>query len=87
MRNSYQSKENALAKDLVSVGFDYNNVRLGVDSNNTYSTSDKGRPSVRLTSHDVFTHGLFIADIYHMPASTCGTWPACSSLLLPFAAA
>ncbi|KAI2623511.1 glycoside hydrolase family 16 protein [Hypomontagnella submonticulosa] len=72
----YQSKENALAKDLVSVGFDYNNVRLGVDSNNTYSTSDKGRPSVRLTSHDVFTHGLFIADIYHMPASTCGTWPA-----------
>ncbi|KAI2469875.1 glycoside hydrolase family 16 protein [Annulohypoxylon bovei var. microspora] len=72
----YQSKENALAKNLVSVGHDFNNVILGVDSNNTYSTSDKGRPSVRLTSHDTFTHGLFIADIYHMPASTCGTWPA-----------
>ncbi|KAI0841828.1 glycoside hydrolase family 16 protein [Hypoxylon sp. FL0890] len=72
----YQSKEDALAKNLVSIGHDYNNVRLGVDSNNTYSTSDKGRPSVRLTSHDTFTHGLFIADIYHMPASTCGTWPA-----------
>ncbi|KAI1393936.1 glycoside hydrolase family 16 protein [Hypoxylon trugodes] len=72
----YQSKENALAQNLVSVGSDYNNVILGVDSNNTYTTSDKGRPSVRLTSHDSFTHGLFIADIYHMPSSTCGTWPA-----------
>ncbi|KAI1415769.1 glycoside hydrolase family 16 protein [Hypoxylon sp. FL1857] len=72
----YQSKEDALANNLVSIGHDYNNVRLGVDSNNTYSISDKGRPSVRLTSHDTFTHGLFIADIYHMPASTCGTWPA-----------
>ncbi|KAF3064115.1 Endo-1,3(4)-beta-glucanase xgeA [Daldinia childiae] len=72
----YQSKEDALAKNLVSVENDYNSVRLGVDSNNTYSTSDKGRPSVRLTSDDAFTHGLFIADIYHMPASTCGTWPS-----------
>ncbi|KAI0852586.1 glycoside hydrolase family 16 protein [Daldinia vernicosa] len=72
----YQSKEEALAKNLVSVESDYNSVRLGVDSNNTYSSSDKGRPSVRLTSDDAFTHGLFIADIYHMPASTCGTWPS-----------
>ncbi|KAI0117085.1 glycoside hydrolase family 16 protein [Daldinia grandis] len=72
----YQSKEDALAKNLVSVESDYNSVRLGVDSSNTYSTSDKGRPSVRLTSDDAFTHGLFIADIYHMPASTCGTWPS-----------
>ncbi|OTB15644.1 glycoside hydrolase family 16 protein [Daldinia sp. EC12] len=72
----YQSREDAVAKNLVSVGSDYNNVILGVDSNNTYSISDKGRPSVRLTSPDTFTHGLFIADIYHMPASTCGTWPA-----------
>ncbi|KAI2782453.1 glycoside hydrolase family 16 protein [Daldinia loculata] len=72
----YQSKEDALAKNLVSIESDTNNVRLGVDSNNTYSTSDTGRPSVRLTSDDAFTHGLFIADIYHMPASTCGTWPS-----------
>ncbi|KAI1207953.1 glycoside hydrolase family 16 protein [Annulohypoxylon truncatum] len=72
----YQSKEDALAKNLVSVDRDYNSVILGVDSNNTYSTSDKGRPSVRLTSHDTFSHGLFIADFHHMPASTCGTWPA-----------
>ncbi|KAI1461555.1 glycoside hydrolase family 16 protein [Annulohypoxylon moriforme] len=72
----YQSKEDALAKNLVYIDNDFNNVILGVDSNNTYSTSDKGRPSVRLTSHDTFIHGLFIADFHHMPASTCGTWPA-----------
>ncbi|KAI1761104.1 concanavalin A-like lectin/glucanase domain-containing protein [Hypoxylon sp. FL1150] len=72
----YQSKENALANNLVSIDDEYSSVRLGVDWNSTYSTSDKGRPSVRLTSQDSFTHGLFIADIYHMPASTCGTWPS-----------
>ncbi|KAI1381921.1 glycoside hydrolase family 16 protein [Hypoxylon crocopeplum] len=72
----YQSKEDALAMNLVSIDSEYSSVRLGVDSNNTYSTSDKGRPSVRLTSFEGFTHGLFIADVYHMPSSTCGTWPA-----------
>ncbi|KAI1468697.1 glycoside hydrolase family 16 protein [Daldinia caldariorum] len=41
----YQSKEDAIAKNLVSVGRDCNNVRIGVDSNNTYSAGDKGRPS------------------------------------------
>ncbi|KAI1093551.1 glycoside hydrolase family 16 protein [Rostrohypoxylon terebratum] len=72
----YQSKEDALAQNLVYIDHDFNNVILGVDSNNTYSTSDKGRPSVRLTSHDTFSQGLFVADFHHMPASTCGTWPA-----------
>ncbi|KAI2602855.1 glycoside hydrolase family 16 protein [Hypoxylon sp. NC1633] len=72
----YQSRDGAVAANLVSVDSDYNSVRLGVDSNSTYTASDKGRPSVRLTSPDAFTHGLFIADIYHMPASTCGSWPA-----------
>ncbi|KAI1426839.1 glycoside hydrolase family 16 protein [Xylaria sp. FL1777] len=72
---SYQSREAALASNLISID-ELNRVRLGVDSVNTYSTSDKGRPSVRLTSNDQFTHGLFIADFAHMPGSTCGTWPA-----------
>ncbi|KAI0176071.1 concanavalin A-like lectin/glucanase domain-containing protein [Hypoxylon sp. FL1284] len=72
----YQSKDDAIVNSLVSVDSEYNSVRLGVDSNTVYSTSDRGRPSVRLTSPDSFTHGLFIADIYHMPASTCGTWPS-----------
>lgn len=52
-------------------------VKLGVDSVNKYSVNDVGRPSVRLTSYAGYTHGLFIADFQHMPASTCGVWPAC----------
>ncbi|KAI0593865.1 glycoside hydrolase family 16 protein [Biscogniauxia sp. FL1348] len=71
----YQSRDAAVANNLVAVD-EFNRVRLGVDSTNTYSISDKGRPSVRLTSNDDFTHGLFIADFAHMPASSCGTWPA-----------
>ncbi|KAI5922598.1 glycoside hydrolase family 16 protein [Camillea tinctor] len=71
----YQSRDDAVANNLVTID-DANRVRLGVDSNNTYTTRDKGRPSVRLTSNDEFTHGLFIADFAHMPASSCGTWPA-----------
>ncbi|KAI0404332.1 glycoside hydrolase family 16 protein [Xylaria palmicola] len=71
----YQSRETALANNLVSID-EFNRVKLGVDSTNTYSTSDNGRPSVRINSHDTFTHGLFIADFAHMPGSTCGTWPA-----------
>ncbi|KAI1498722.1 glycoside hydrolase family 16 protein [Biscogniauxia marginata] len=70
----YQSRDDALAKNIVSID-ESNRVRLGVDSTNTYLTSDKGRPSVRLTSNNDFTHGLFIADFAHMPASSCGTWP------------
>ncbi|KAI0470160.1 glycoside hydrolase family 16 protein [Xylaria cf. heliscus] len=71
----YKSREEATASNLVSVD-NFNRVKLGVDSVNTYSTSDKGRPSVRITSNDAFTHGLFIADFAHMPGSICGTWPA-----------
>ncbi|KAI1491874.1 glycoside hydrolase family 16 protein [Biscogniauxia mediterranea] len=71
----YQSRDAAIANNLVAVD-ESNRVRLGVDSDNIYSTSDQGRPSVRLTSNDDFTHGLFIADFAHMPASSCGTWPA-----------
>ncbi|KAI0023066.1 glycoside hydrolase family 16 protein [Xylariomycetidae sp. FL0641] len=71
----YQSKDDALAKKLVSID-EFNRVKLGVDSSNAYTTSDKGRPSVRLTSNNDFNHGLFIADFEHMPGSACGTWPA-----------
>ncbi|KAK8051425.1 hypothetical protein PG993_002810, partial [Apiospora rasikravindrae] len=72
---SYQSQAAATAQGLVSID-EYNRVRLGVDSYNNYTVSDVGRPSVRLTSYQGFTHGLFIADFAHMPASTCGLWPA-----------
>ena len=35
-----------------------------------------GRRSVRVTSQKSFTHGLFLADIAHMPGNICGVWPA-----------
>lgn len=47
-------------------------IYMGVDSTNAVSTSSSGRSSVRLTSHKAYTHGLFIADIAHMPSTTCG---------------
>ncbi|KAF5024281.1 hypothetical protein F66182_3649 [Fusarium sp. NRRL 66182] len=49
-------------------------IYMGVD----YHTKNpqKGRKSVRVHSHESFTHGLFIADIAHMPGSIPGVWPA-----------
>lgn len=46
---------------------------MGVDYVNVVTT---GRPSVRIQSKETYTHGLLIADLAHMPASICGTWPA-----------
>lgn len=49
----------------------------GVDHNNVLDPANAtGRASIRLTSKTTWTHGLFIADIAHMPDSTCGLWPA-----------
>jgi hypothetical protein len=50
---------------------------MGVDYKTLLSTSKVGRNSVRLVSKKSWTHGLFIADIAHMPGAECGTWPAC----------
>lgn len=46
---------------------------MGVDTERVTTT---GRPSVRITSIKSYNHGLFIADIAHMPGGTCGVWPA-----------
>ncbi|KAH7035419.1 concanavalin A-like lectin/glucanase domain-containing protein [Microdochium trichocladiopsis] len=72
---NYLDENSAMAHGLVSVQ-EGNHVRLGVDSTTVLSTNDTGRPSVMLTSRDSFTHGLFIADFEHMPASSCGSWPS-----------
>lgn len=53
-----------------------NSARFGVDSTKHYAISDQGRPSVRIEGIKSYTHGLFIADIAHMPGSICGLWPA-----------
>ena len=49
-------------------------VYLGVD----YTTPDTtaGRPSTRVTSNQTFNNALILADILHMPAPICGSWPA-----------
>lgn len=47
---------------------------MGVDTKT--SNPANGRKSVRLTSQKAFTHGLFIADIAHMPGNAPGVWPA-----------
>ncbi|KAI9827109.1 MAG: hypothetical protein M1826_006473 [Phylliscum demangeonii] len=48
-------------------------IYMGVDFER--QTPD-GRPSVRVTTQQVFNKGLIIADILHMPGGVCGTWPA-----------
>lgn len=49
-------------------------VYLGVDHTTVNPTG--GRAATRVTSNNVYTHGLFIADIAHMPGGICGVWPA-----------
>ena len=52
-------------------------VSWGVDTTQVLDpTANLGRLSIRLTSIQSWTHGLFILDLAHMPANLCGTWPA-----------
>ncbi|KAL2122692.1 hypothetical protein VTJ04DRAFT_3147 [Mycothermus thermophilus] len=57
---------------------DNRKIYLGVD----YTTpTTAGRASVRVSSKKAYTHGLFVADIQHMPAGvgpagSCALWPA-----------
>ena len=82
MLHSYVDQNTAQASGLIKSGDD-GSVIIGVDSTNTYNASQPyyltngvGRPSVRITSTKKYNHGLFIADIAHMPGGVCGTWPA-----------
>ncbi|KAL5606093.1 hypothetical protein BROUX41_006137 [Berkeleyomyces rouxiae] len=54
-------------------GYSNGGVFLGAD--HTTVNPQKGRMSTRVTSHEAFTKGLFIADIAHMPAGP-GVWPS-----------
>jgi hypothetical protein len=63
----------AAANSSSLAGYSNSQVYLGVDS--TTVNPPGGRASVRLSSQKSYTHGLFIADIAHMPVG-CGTWPA-----------
>jgi hypothetical protein len=48
---------------------------MGVDYWNSYP-KNTGRPSVRVKTQTAYNYGLFVLDLEHMPANTCGSWPA-----------
>ncbi|KIW17498.1 hypothetical protein PV08_04692 [Exophiala spinifera] len=69
------------------ISYDGGSVQMRVDSTHTYDgnadyylINGVGRPSVRIQSAKSWTHGLFIADIKHIPTTTttggCSVWPA-----------
>ncbi|KAG9236751.1 glycoside hydrolase family 16 protein [Amylocarpus encephaloides] len=70
---SYQTQANAQARGLINSN--NGQIYMGVDSS-TFNPPAPGRASVRVSSKKAYTHGLFIADIAHMPGSICGVWPA-----------
>ena len=69
----YQNYTSAIEKNLAGYLSDTQSVFIGVDHT---SKDPNGRASVRLESKKGWNKGLLIADIRHMPASTCGSWPA-----------
>jgi hypothetical protein len=74
--NGFVNYASATAANLSSLaGYSNNAVYLGVDYTITNPVKP-GRDSVRIHSNRAYTHGLFVADIAHMPGSTCGVWPA-----------
>jgi hypothetical protein len=69
----YQNRTAAVKQQLVWHNSKTKSIFMGAD----YITKDpKGRASVRLETKKTWNQGLLIADIAHMPASTCGSWPA-----------
>ncbi|KAH9221191.1 concanavalin A-like lectin/glucanase domain-containing protein [Leptodontidium sp. 2 PMI_412] len=73
---SYQSNTSSLSKSLISTS--NNIVHMGVDHTTVLHADgrDGGRPSVRISSKKRFAHGLFLANVRHMPGNVCGVWPA-----------
>lgn len=71
---SYVDQAQCEADGIVAVK-DSGQVFMGVSGIRNKTKATKPRDSVRLTSKDAFTGGLFIVDIEHLPAG-CGTWPA-----------
>ena len=63
------------ANDAKLAGFVDTGIYLGAD-HVTANPGGSGRQSTRVSSKKTWTHGLFIADMAHMPSSTCGVWPA-----------
>ncbi|KAI1614410.1 concanavalin A-like lectin/glucanase domain-containing protein, partial [Exophiala viscosa] len=82
---TYVDEDTASSSGLIT--FDDGSVQMRVDDTHTYNGSADyynvngvGRPSVRISSNERWTHGLFIADVIHLPTTTtsdgCSVWPA-----------
>lgn len=71
---TYVSESAASEQGLISVRS--NEVYMGVDSKAVLNPGGAGRHSVRIESKKTWTHGLFVADLSHMPGGACGSWPA-----------
>lgn len=76
----YLSQAAAGSRGLINYNPSQNRISIGVDSKNVLSTTqtgtNRGRASVRLESKKSYTHGLFVADLAHVPQQSCGIWPA-----------
>ncbi|MCJ1247667.1 hypothetical protein MMC30_004882 [Trapelia coarctata] len=66
--------DSASAQKMGHFKTDNGKVYMGVDFTNP--AIDPGRMSLRMQSNKAYTHALVVLDLAHMPASTCGTWPA-----------
>ncbi|POS87291.1 hypothetical protein EPUL_002273 [Erysiphe pulchra] len=72
----YLDQNTATNARLTSVN-DAQQVYIGVDYENTYDVNgSRGRPSIRLETKKAYQYGLFVFDLAHMPANTCGKWSA-----------
>ncbi|RKF71255.1 Endo-1,3-beta-glucanase [Golovinomyces cichoracearum] len=72
----YEDRNTASNSKLINVN-DAQQVYIGVDYQNTYNVNDaRGRPSIRLETKKTYQYGLFVFDLSHMPANTCGKWSA-----------
>ncbi|THY81976.1 hypothetical protein D6C95_08915, partial [Aureobasidium pullulans] len=70
----YVDKTTAMNSGIL--GFGQGTAKWGVDDTNVLYANSTGRQSVRLEGNVNYNHGLFLADIKHMPGSICGVWPA-----------
>ncbi|CAD0025199.1 unnamed protein product [Aureobasidium pullulans] len=70
----YVDKTTAMNSGIL--GFGQGTAKWGVDDTNVLYANSTGRQSVRLEGTVNYNHGLFLADIKHMPGSICGVWPA-----------
>lgn len=69
--------DQAVADQHNMINITESSVSWGVDTTQILNPdANLGRLSIRLTTIQSWTHGLFILDLAHMPGNTCGVWPA-----------